>query len=71
MAEEEAKQETSTKKAANRVVSLLGLLFNPKDGADMFSKMMVTFSIPYGTICVSHKTELFINTAVENVWFRH
>jgi hypothetical protein len=35
-AEEEAKQETSTKQAASRAGSLLGLLFNPEDEADKF-----------------------------------
>jgi hypothetical protein len=36
MAKEEAKQETSTKQAASRAGSLLGLLFSPEDGADIF-----------------------------------
>jgi hypothetical protein len=36
MAEEEAKQEASTKQSASRAGSLLGLLFNPKYGTDMF-----------------------------------
>jgi hypothetical protein len=34
--EEQAKQETTMKQAASRAGFLLGLLFNPEDGGDMF-----------------------------------